>query len=241
MHWVPSALGMLAIHSTRLSLIEYLSTPAARPRAISSSPARDVGILPGVSCMPPRPMDQLFTGSSPPARPNSARAPTTSSKWTSCLQALRLATRSFGSSIRMPSFLTPSIKFGESCSLSVVDISSCQLIGRATRSPSILIGVVEKTLSFQLRSCSVAVSGMRPARRSHPSQHNCVSWPGIPMKVREVIRLLEKNGWVEMRSRGSHRHFKHPQQAFVITVTWQPRKGTGYRHLEPILKKAGLK
>lgn len=24
----------------------------------------------------------------------------------------------------------------------------------------------------------------------------------MPMKVREVIRLLEKHGWVEMRSRG---------------------------------------
>jgi predicted RNA binding protein YcfA (HicA-like mRNA interferase family) len=38
------------------------------------------------------------------------------------------------------------------------------------------------------------------------------------MKVREVIRLLEKHGWVEMRSKGSHRHFKHPEGVFVITV-----------------------
>jgi predicted RNA binding protein YcfA (HicA-like mRNA interferase family) len=40
----------------------------------------------------------------------------------------------------------------------------------------------------------------------------------MPMKVREVIRLLEKRGWVEMRSSGSHRHFKHPERASVITV-----------------------
>jgi predicted RNA binding protein YcfA (HicA-like mRNA interferase family) len=38
------------------------------------------------------------------------------------------------------------------------------------------------------------------------------------MKVREVIRLLEKHGWIEMRSRGSHRHFKHPNQPLVVTV-----------------------
>ena len=38
------------------------------------------------------------------------------------------------------------------------------------------------------------------------------------MKVREVVRLLERNGWVEMRSRGSHRHFKHPDRALVVTV-----------------------
>ena len=40
----------------------------------------------------------------------------------------------------------------------------------------------------------------------------------MPMQVREVIRLLEKHEWVEMRSRGSHLHFKHPNQALVITV-----------------------
>src|ERR1035437_2003518 len=40
----------------------------------------------------------------------------------------------------------------------------------------------------------------------------------MPMQVREVIRLLEKHEWVEMRSRGSHVHFKHPNQALVITV-----------------------
>jgi predicted RNA binding protein YcfA (HicA-like mRNA interferase family) len=39
------------------------------------------------------------------------------------------------------------------------------------------------------------------------------------MRVREVIQLLEKNGWKEMRSRGSHRHFKHPGQPYVITVS----------------------
>ena len=38
------------------------------------------------------------------------------------------------------------------------------------------------------------------------------------MKVRQVIRLLEKQGWVEMRSKGSHRHFKHPDKALVVTV-----------------------
>ena len=40
----------------------------------------------------------------------------------------------------------------------------------------------------------------------------------MPMKVREVIRLLERNGWAEMLSKGSHRHFKHPDQPYVITV-----------------------
>ena len=63
----------------------------------------------------------------------------------------------------------------------------------------------------------------------------------MPMKVREVIRLLEKQGWVEMRSRGSHRHFKHPNQAFVITVPGNDGKELAPGTLNAILKKAGLK
>jgi len=63
----------------------------------------------------------------------------------------------------------------------------------------------------------------------------------MPMKVREVIRLIEKEGWVEMRSRGSHRHFKHPGQAFVITVPGNDGKELAPGTLNAILKKAGLK
>ena len=63
----------------------------------------------------------------------------------------------------------------------------------------------------------------------------------MPMKVREVIRLLEQNGWVEMRSKGSHRHFKHPTQTFVITVPGNPGKELATGTLNAILKKAGLK
>jgi len=63
----------------------------------------------------------------------------------------------------------------------------------------------------------------------------------MPMKVREVIRLLEKNGWKEMRSRGSHRHFKHPYQRYVITVPGTEGKELAPGTLNAILKKAGLK
>ena len=61
------------------------------------------------------------------------------------------------------------------------------------------------------------------------------------MKVREVIRLLEKHGWVEMRSKGSHRQFKHRDQALVITVPGNNNKELAPGTLNVILKKAGLK
>jgi predicted RNA binding protein YcfA (HicA-like mRNA interferase family) len=61
------------------------------------------------------------------------------------------------------------------------------------------------------------------------------------MKVREVIRLLEQNGWTEMRSRGSHRHFRHAKKPSVVTVPGNDGKELAPGTLNAILKKAGLK
>ena len=63
----------------------------------------------------------------------------------------------------------------------------------------------------------------------------------MPMKVRELVQLLEKNGWREMRSKGSHRHFKHPDQASLVTVPGTDGKELAPGTLNAILKKAGLK
>ena len=30
------------------------------------------------------------------------------------------------------------------------------------------------------------------------------------MKVRDVIKLIEKDGWYLVRTKGSHRQYKHP-------------------------------
>ncbi len=38
----------------------------------------------------------------------------------------------------------------------------------------------------------------------------------IAMKVKEIIRLLEANGWVLSRIRGDHRIFKKDGEAFNI-------------------------
>jgi len=61
----------------------------------------------------------------------------------------------------------------------------------------------------------------------------------MPLKVREVIRLLEKHGWIKMRFKGSHRQFRHPREALVITVPEGTELAPGT--LKSILKKAGLK
>lgn len=38
------------------------------------------------------------------------------------------------------------------------------------------------------------------------------------MKVREVIKILKADGWVQVRTRGSHRQFKHPRKRGKVTV-----------------------
>jgi predicted RNA binding protein YcfA (HicA-like mRNA interferase family) len=38
------------------------------------------------------------------------------------------------------------------------------------------------------------------------------------MKVRDVIRLIEADGWRHVRTRGSHRQFQHPTKPGTVTV-----------------------
>ncbi len=38
------------------------------------------------------------------------------------------------------------------------------------------------------------------------------------MKVREVIAILEDDGWYLARTRGSHRQYKHPVKPGLVTV-----------------------
>jgi predicted RNA binding protein YcfA (HicA-like mRNA interferase family) len=42
------------------------------------------------------------------------------------------------------------------------------------------------------------------------------------VKVRDVIRMLEQDGWSLARTRGSHRQYKHPAKLGVVTVTGKP-------------------
>ena len=60
-------------------------------------------------------------------------------------------------------------------------------------------------------------------------------------KVRDLIRLLEADGWFLVDTVGSHRQYKHPTKQGKVTVAGKlsddVRKGT----LVSILRQAGLK
>lgn len=39
------------------------------------------------------------------------------------------------------------------------------------------------------------------------------------MKVKEVIKVLEKDGWYLSRTKGSHRQYKHTYKLGTVTVS----------------------
>ena len=63
----------------------------------------------------------------------------------------------------------------------------------------------------------------------------------MPPKIREIIRLLELDGWVQVRQRGSHRQFKHPTKPNVVTVPGHLGDEVAAGTLNNILKQTGLK
>jgi predicted RNA binding protein YcfA (HicA-like mRNA interferase family) len=60
------------------------------------------------------------------------------------------------------------------------------------------------------------------------------------MGSREVIRALMDDGWVLVRSRGSHHHFAHPVKPGIVTVP-HSRKDLSRRLLQSIERQAGIK
>lgn len=38
------------------------------------------------------------------------------------------------------------------------------------------------------------------------------------MKVKDIIKLIEQDGWHQVRQKGSHRQFKHPNKQGIVTV-----------------------
>jgi predicted RNA binding protein YcfA (HicA-like mRNA interferase family) len=61
------------------------------------------------------------------------------------------------------------------------------------------------------------------------------------MKVRDVLRALQDDGWVHVATRGSHRQFKHPSKSGRVTVSGKPADDLAPGTLNSILKQSGLK
>lgn len=58
------------------------------------------------------------------------------------------------------------------------------------------------------------------------------------MKVRDLVKLLEQDGWYLARIRGSHRQFKHRTKTGVVTVHGHPSEDVPPGTLNNIYKQA---
>ena len=61
------------------------------------------------------------------------------------------------------------------------------------------------------------------------------------MKVREVIRLLEHDGWVMVETHGDHRQFKHPTKSGRGEGQWQPGDDMPKGTFASVRRQAGLR
>ncbi len=61
------------------------------------------------------------------------------------------------------------------------------------------------------------------------------------MKVKELLKLLERDGWSLARTRGSHRQYKHADKPGTVTIAGKESTDIPPGTLNSILKQAGLK
>ncbi len=62
----------------------------------------------------------------------------------------------------------------------------------------------------------------------------------MPPRIRDIIRRLEEDGWYLDRTRGSHRQFRHPAKAGVVTVAGKEGDEVRVGTFKSILKQARL-
>lgn len=60
------------------------------------------------------------------------------------------------------------------------------------------------------------------------------------MRVRDAIKLVEDDGWQLVRTRGSHRQYKHPTKPGLVTIAGKLSKDLPPGLVRSILKQAGV-
>jgi predicted RNA binding protein YcfA (HicA-like mRNA interferase family) len=63
----------------------------------------------------------------------------------------------------------------------------------------------------------------------------------MAMSVRDVLRLIEADGWQFVRQTGSHRVFHHRTKPGMVIVAGKPSHDLAAGTVNAILKEAGLK
>jgi predicted RNA binding protein YcfA (HicA-like mRNA interferase family) len=63
----------------------------------------------------------------------------------------------------------------------------------------------------------------------------------MPTKVKELVALLQADGWRLVRQKGSHRQYHHTSKSGTVTVAGKDSVEMPPGTLNSILKQAGLK
>jgi len=61
------------------------------------------------------------------------------------------------------------------------------------------------------------------------------------MKIRDIIKKIEADGWYQIVMRGSHRQYKHPAKPGRVTIAGHPSHDLAPGTLSSVLKQAQLK
>jgi len=61
------------------------------------------------------------------------------------------------------------------------------------------------------------------------------------MKVNDVIKMIEADGWYLVATKGSHRQYKHPTKPGRVTIAGHPNHDLAPGTLNSVLKQAQLK
>ena len=61
------------------------------------------------------------------------------------------------------------------------------------------------------------------------------------MKVKELLKMLEDDGWGLSRTKGSHRQYKHPSKPGTVTVAGKSSADVPKGTLNAILRQSGIK
>ena len=63
----------------------------------------------------------------------------------------------------------------------------------------------------------------------------------MPPKVRDAIRMVKQDGWQHVRTRGSHRQYRHPEKPGTVTIAGKFSKDLSPEMWNGIQKQAGLR
>ncbi len=61
------------------------------------------------------------------------------------------------------------------------------------------------------------------------------------MKIRDIIKQIEEDGWFLIVVRGSHRQYKHAVKPGRVTIAGHPGDDVAHGTLNSILKQSGLR